>query len=447
MENISYKYLNFISFEDIESWSAYSILGSKLSFSEKYTSSKIGTFLFRNKTKVQIQDNILYLRPTIRINGQGVAIRDEKYGKEIGTKNQFRIKKGQFLLSKIDARNGAFGVVPEELDNGIITGNFWTFDVDSTKIISQYLVLITKTNKFQKLSQTISVGTTNRNYLQEVDFLNFEIPLPSLSEQEAIVNAYENKIQQAEQLEKQAEQLEIEIENYLFSELGIEKPPPKKEKIKGLQFVQFKDLEKWGVDFVFQNKKNDLRYHTYKISDLCKISSGGTPSRNRKEYFEGNIPWIKTGELNNNILYDTEEKITNEAIQNSSAKLYKKGSLVMAMYGATIGKTAKLGVDATTNQACAVLFEINEKLVKVDFLWEFLQSQIHHFKAVAYGSAQPNLNAGIISNYQTPIPSLEKQQEIVDYISALKMQIKEKKNMAEQLKHQAQTDFENQIFN
>ncbi len=93
-----------------------------------------------------------------------------------------------------------------------------------------------------------------------------------------------------------------------------------------------------------------------KISDIAETSSGGTPSRDKKEYFIGSIPWVKSGELKDNTIYDTEEKITEKGLQNSSAKLFPKGTLLIALYGATVGKTGILGMDATTNQAvCAIL--------------------------------------------------------------------------------------------
>ena len=122
--------LKFVSFENIESWSAYNILEKGLTFSNRYKLVKIKSFLSRNKTPIKIEENTYYKRPTIKINGGGVFLRDEVKGEKIGTKNQFLIRGGQFLLSKIDARNGAFGFVPEGLDRGIITGNFWTCDVD-----------------------------------------------------------------------------------------------------------------------------------------------------------------------------------------------------------------------------------------------------------------------------------------------------------------------------
>ena len=179
---------------------------------------------------------------------------------------------GQFLLSKIDARNGAFGVVPEELEGGVITGNFWTFDVNYNIINPYFLQLITKTKQFQDLSQSASVGTTNRNYLQEESFLNFSIPLPSISEQETIVKNYYDKITQATTYEQQAETLEKNIETYLFESLGIEQKTEQKTKKKGLQFVEFYKMDFWGVDKIKLDKGlHSSRYEVTSIGDFPEL--------------------------------------------------------------------------------------------------------------------------------------------------------------------------------
>ena len=302
-----------------------------------------------------------------------------------------------------------------------------------------------RTQEFKKLLDTKATGISKAR-VKQADFLATRVPLPPLSEQETIVKNYYDKITQATTYEQQAETLEKNIETYLFESLGIEQKTEQKTKKKGLQFVEFGNLEKWGIDFILSTENIKHLFTMYKISDLCKISSGGTPSRGRKEYFEGSIPWIKTGELNDTIIYDTEEKITEEAIKNSSAKLYKKDSLVIAMYGETIGKTAKLGIEATTNQACAVLFDINTNLIEIDFLWEYLQSQTKRLKKMAYGSAQPNLNAKIISNYNIPIPPKETQQAIITQIDTYKNEIKILRERATLLKQQAEQEFEQTIF-
>ncbi|MCG9881507.1 MAG: restriction endonuclease subunit S [Bacteroidia bacterium] len=433
----------------MENWSVQGLLDAKFNYSNKYEQAKIGDFLIKSRNIVNIEDDKEYNRVTVKINNNGVILRDTEKGVNIGTKKQYRANAGQFIISKIDARNGAFGIIPSELDNAIVTNDFPLFDVNTKKINPQFLLLITTTKVFIKFAQSCSSGTTNRQRMDIDMFLNQKIPLPKLEEQDKIVNNFLDKINNAEALKRNAEDLENKIELYFLSELGIS-INNKKQRVKsiGLQFVDYSNLVKWGLDFIGLKNNDNRIYKDVSINELCKISSGGTPSRSRKEYYEGgNIPWIKTGELNNEILFDTEEKITEEALKNSSAKLYKKGSIIIAMYGATIGKTAKLGVEASTNQACAVLFDIDNSMVITDYLWEYLQIQTDNLKKLAYGSAQPNLNAGIISNYPIPIPSIEKQKEILDKIISIKKEVKTLNEKSVELKKEAEIQFEKAIFN
>lgn len=228
--------LHFVNFTNLANWSTYTLLGKGMSYTDAYPFVKIGSFLKRNKTQVKIKDETLYKRATIKINNNGIFLRDQVLGEQIGTKNQFKIKQAQFLLSKIDARNGAFGVVPTALENGIITGNFWTFDVDTFLINPHYLSILTGTPMFQRLCQSASVGTTNRNYLQEDLFLDFEIPLPSLTEQEEILASYNDNMQNAKKLAFELEIFNETYENRLFEFLDIIKIPVK-EATNSLQFI------------------------------------------------------------------------------------------------------------------------------------------------------------------------------------------------------------------
>lgn len=444
-----YKYLHFVTLQSLVNWSvAYLIKNNTLS--SNFPMVSIGTFLTRNKTAIDVKNNVIYKRVTIKTNGGGVCLRDQKSGKDIGTKKQFVVKEGQFIVSKIDARNGAFGVVPPEANNAIITGNFWTFDVNTKIIQPQYLALFTATKEFMLFAEKASNGTTNRHYLQEPLFLSQQIPLPSLEEQNKIVAAYNVTITQADNLSEQANDINEQIEVYLKETLGIEKPSNLVDKKQNgfLRFVKYKNIDKWGYEFILKGLKSTSSaiYPAKKISQLCDISSGGTPSRSRKEYYGGDIPWIKTGELQNEILTDTEEKLTLLGLNNSSAKLYPIGSLIVAMYGATIGKTAKLGVNATTNQACAVLYNIDNNQIQTDYLWLYLQSQTDKLKSMAYGGAQPNINAGIVANYEVPIPPLAIQNEIVNHITALRAEQKNLQQQASDLRLQAQQQFEQTIF-
>ena len=194
MQTVENIHINFINFLKLENWSVQALLESKVDYSNKFELAKIGQFLFKNRNIVNIEDEITYTRVTVKINNNGVILRDTVKGVIIGTKRQFLAKAGQFIISKIDARNGAFGIIPNELDGAIVTNDFPLFDVNEKKINPHFLLLITTTKEFIKFAQSCSSGTTNRQRMDIELFLNQKIPLPSIAEQNKIVNNYKNKI-------------------------------------------------------------------------------------------------------------------------------------------------------------------------------------------------------------------------------------------------------------
>ncbi|MFT6906017.1 MAG: type I restriction enzyme S subunit [Oleiphilaceae bacterium] len=149
---------------------------------------KLSEILSRAKKTIIIEDSKIYKRITIKMNGKGVLLRDKVKGDKIGTKKQFIVNKEQFILSKIDARNGAFGVIPDDCDQGVITGNFWTFNVDEELANIEYLNFISQTPSFVDFCIRASEGTTNRKYLDEKMFLSQKVELPDLVTQSEIVN-------------------------------------------------------------------------------------------------------------------------------------------------------------------------------------------------------------------------------------------------------------------
>jgi len=154
-----------------------------------------------------------------------------------------------------------------------------------------------------------------------------------------------------------------------------------------------------------------------KLGEVCHTTSGGTPSRQNASYYNGNIPWVKSGELDKGLILDTEEKISEEAIKNSSAKVFPKGTLLIALYGATIGKLAFLGVDAATNQAICGIFK-NEN-IDSNYLYHFLFYKKSNLVNQGIGGAQPNISQGILKNLDVPIPPLAEQQLIVAKVEEL----------------------------
>ena len=141
-----------------------------------------------------------------------------------------------------------------------------------------------------------------------------------------------------------------------------------------------------------------------------------------KEYYGGNIPWLKTGDLNDSVVTSTPEYITEEGLNNSSAKLNPKGSVLIAMYGATIGKVGILGMPATTNQACCAC--INYEGIIQKYLFYFLLSHKDEFIALGGGGAQPNISKDIIVKTLIPIPPINEQERIVSKIDELLILLK-----------------------
>ena len=163
---------------------------------------------------------------------------------------------------------------------------------------------------------------------------------------------------------------------------------------------------------------HDSKIYPYKaVKELTDVVSGGTPSRDISEYWEeGTIPWVKTTELQNNIVTEVEEYITEQGLSNSSAKIVPSGTVLIAMYGQgkTRGMTAYLGVEACTNQACACI--LPSAKINQTFLWQFFILSYDNLRDMAKGGNQPNLNGNMIKNYPILCPPRELQEQFAAFV-------------------------------
>lgn len=154
-----------------------------------------------------------------------------------------------------------------------------------------------------------------------------------------------------------------------------------------------------------------MSYASVRIGDFCQTGSGGTPSRSNPAYYEGDIPWVKSGELRESVVTSASEYITEEAILRSSAKIVERGSILLAMYGATVGRMALLGIDAATNQAvCNITPNPDKAFTK--YVYYALLRKVPQFLVQAKGGAQPNISQGMIKDTEIPLPPLPEQKRI-----------------------------------
>ena len=152
---------------------------------------------------------------------------------------------------------------------------------------------------------------------------------------------------------------------------------------------------------------------TKPLGKFCRTGSGGTPSRSKPEYYAaGTVPWVKSGELRDSIILDTAEKISEVATRETNARPVPKNAVLVAMYGATVGKTSILGIEATTNQAVCHIIP-DDQTANFRFVWYAVRSCLDQLLSKRVGGAQPNISQGIIRDTVIPVPPLAEQERIV----------------------------------
>lgn len=239
-------------------------------------------------------------------------------------------------------------------------------------------------NEFEAKSSGSTFQSINKSIIE-----NFTIPLLPISEQRAIVKVL-RIIQDAIEIRKKKFNLQRELKEALMAHLftyGTKNEPLKETEIGLIP-------ESWEL---------------VKISEIAEVKSGGTPSRANPEYWNGSIPWVKTGEINYSTITETSEKISLTGLNNSAAKIIPKNTILVAMYGQGItrGRVAVLGIDAAVNQACAALINIDAKIK--EFTYFFLEFSYNRLRDLGHGANQKNLNADIIKRFKCPKPSCKNE--------------------------------------
>jgi type I restriction enzyme S subunit len=307
-----------------------------------------------------------------------------------GDIRRFLLKKGDLII----ARAGTTGVsvlVEKDFEN-VIFGSYLIKVRLSRKVHPKFMRYFCQSRLYWDHITSSQAGSTLKNISLPV-LRSLNVPLPSSIEEQQkiaeILSTVDEAIQKTNEIIAKTERLKKGLMQELLT--------------KGIGHKEFKDTEIGRIP---------KDWKVVKIGDIAQTSSGGTPSRAKREYYGGNIPWVKSSELKDNIIYDTEEKITKEGLQNSSAKIFPKGTLLIAMYGATVGKTGILGIDAATNQAiCAIL---PNKTFDPNFLKSYIIFRRDRLISISSGGAQPNISQEIIRAFKIPLPPLSEQQRIAE---------------------------------
>lgn len=421
---------------------------------------KIGKALKRRKDQMIVGDRQKYKRITIRTNCNGVVVRDEIFGEEIKTKKQYYVKAGQLAVSKIDARNGAFGIVPAEADGAIITGNFWVYDVDPKVANIDYLILLLSSDVFIQTWQDCSNGSGNRLYLQENKFLDYKIPLPILNVQNKIVSNYYRLIEESNSYISKAEQLEDSIDNYLFESLFLEKLQGGKNNSSSLiTKTSFKNLIGWGAQLNSTPiKPQEIFKSTYypnvPIEYFCEINPKATMPH------EASTVSFVPMECVSDIYGEITEKRKGDISQSKGYTLFQENDVIWAKIAPCMqnGKSALaknlhngFGYGSTEFH----VFRANDNALP-EYIHCFLRTKWLRKVATFYftGSAgQQRIGTDFLEALTIPkIPVRSDnqneitQEKLVNHISEIKQQIKAMHSDAKSILERAKREFEEAIF-
>ncbi len=299
------------------------------------------------------------------------------------------LEKGDLLLEKSGGgeKTPVGRIVIFDLDKPAVCSNFINLlkvrkEYESTFLNYYFTFLYEKGVSKKYINQTTGIQNLNTSA-----FFDEKIILPPLSEQQKIANFLDKKTTELDTL--------IKKKNKLIKLLQEDEKAFINEKLTSKEGKWISRKVNWSFNL---------------------IGSGTTPNTNIEEYYKnGTISWVNTGDLNNDILYKSKKKVTELALETHSVlKLYPKNTLLIALYGATIGKVSLLDFEACTNQACCALGESIFFDMKIVFYWFLVNRQ--KIIDLGYGGGQPNISQDIIKNLRLPCPPIEEQKKIVSEI-------------------------------
>ena len=315
---------------------------------------------------------------------------------------RFKVEDNDLLLASSGNSFGKICCYSGEFDYEFIlnTSTIRLHSLDEKVLKTNFIKLLIESDLFQNQIKILITGAAQPNF--GPSHLNqITIPVPSLQEQKLISEYLDKKTLKIDSL---IEKIEKKIEL-----LNEQKTAMINQYVtRGLDLnVEMKDSGVKGIGDIPKN------WSLKKISHIVNfIGSGTTPKSNLKEYYEnGEVNWLITGDLNDHEIYETSKKITLKAQEDTSLKTYPSNSLVIAMYGATIGKLGILKVKSTVNQACCVLnFDINQD---IDFWFNSFLGNREYLISLGYGGGQPNISQETIKGLRLPSPPDKSEQILI----------------------------------
>lgn len=374
-----------------------------------WASKKIGQWLKLAERSIVLQDEEEYQLVTIRRGFGGVDSRGSSLGKNVLVKNYFIVKTGDFIISKRQIAHGACGIVPPELDGAVVSNEYNVFlPQDGTNI--QMFNLMMQLPHYKRLFYLMSDGVHIEKLLFKTqDWMKRTLAMPLLKEQKKIAEILSTQDKAIELQGRKIEELKR------FKKGCLEKMFPRKgQKVPEKRFPGFTD-----------------DWEQRKLGGVTTSYSGGTPTVGVKEYYDGQIPFIRSAEINSE---STELFISEKGLNVSSARLVSKGDILYALYGATSGEVGRARLEGAINQAILAIKPMDN--YDAEYLSQWLRKSKQNIVETYLQGGQGNLSGAIVKELIVDFPSYNEQQIIGQYFANLDRLITLHQRKLEEMKNQ-----------
>ena len=446
-------YLNIIPYSSFNSWDVKYFLKKDSFFKPTIPLVLFGEFLSKSEIKkVNIEDNNTYEILGVRSYGKGAFINREVKGNTLKMRVYQQAKPNHLFWCKVDTKNGAFGIITEELSKGLGSSNMTFAEIDIKKANVDFIQILFKSKRIYEYLDGFVTGTTNRKYIRPDQLINeIFIPLPTLEEQNRIVASYNAKLQLAQQQKIKAKTLETEIERYLFEELGVEKMIVK-PFVKGvLNVFNFSEIfDRWDYNKGSSSVFSILHQSKYPVKTLDEVFNFTNRSWNKKSHKESTFTYVEMGGIDAGLgIVETTNLEVSKAPSRATQTILK-GDLIIGTTRPYLKKFAIVTEKNNENIASSA-FQIiaPSEDYCLDYLLEYIKSEfgVKQFEYYMTGALYPAITSKDLRRVLIPFPPVEKQKQISGHMNSLKTQIKELNVLSSKNKEEAIVEFEKEIFN
>lgn len=439
-------------FKQLDNWGVRGAIAESVTFSSGYHTLRLGDVLKRVKNIVVIEDDKTYEAIRVKYYNGGVESRGKHLGKFIKSKRQFRVSADQIVVSKIDARNGAIGIIPHHLNDAIITNNFIVYDVDLTKALPKFLVLLLTSQTMMKKIADDSSGATRRIYLQEDKFLSESIALPTLADQRTLVEEYDEKVDDAARTQDFLTKLSQKVKHDIESKLKIQYQTNKLSE-KLLSSIPLAELARWDVGYYKQHSalKSDYPLSSLRACiDRMMVDEDNQGLRTNAENVPETCLYIGMDSIEKGIgVTKTDYFLKARDVKGDMIRV-PKDYFIFGKLRPYLNKFW-LNKNEERQYTCSsefLVFHLNETFMKEYFeavlFGEIVKRQV---ETITSGARMPRIKEQDLMGAFIPVPSRLVQQEVASIYADYVKEKMQRERLAKEAQREARDNFDKVLFN